>query len=142
MLLSWLWNLKRTESDRRIKRALAFAIPTIVLAFAFLLVNKEQNGSFFKVSYIRYVQYMEENGYRFSFYRSTIPSKSSAPPRRRDGEEASARGRAASRQADSACKIDVNHRLSVHSAVDTLTRQIVRDPPATPPRRSAGKRRL
>ena len=75
LLIWWMAHVIRIPRKSRLLRLTSFAIPAIILAALFFASNRIQNGSFFRVSYQRYVSYIQENGYRFSFYRDENPTK-------------------------------------------------------------------
>lgn len=65
-LVRWLFGLRRLEKRRALGALLAFALPAITLAGAFLAINVEQTGSPFVVAYQRAFEYARDNDFRFS----------------------------------------------------------------------------
>lgn len=72
-LLAWLWALRPGGPTVAKRQALvAFVVPTLALATLFLMVNKEQTGSWFEVAYQRAYTYATENDFRFSLWPAAI----------------------------------------------------------------------
>ena len=76
VLASWCARLCRAGVRRRAVKAGVFLVPAATLAFAFFAVNKIQNGSLYKVGYVRYHEYMRENEFRFSWVRGAATPES------------------------------------------------------------------
>jgi hypothetical protein len=80
LLLWWAFHISRMRNSGRLVRLAAFMVPALAFAGLFFAANKIQNGSFIKVSYMRHIEYMQENGYRFSYYRDQNPARGDAVP--------------------------------------------------------------
>ncbi len=65
-LVAWAVAVARGARSRRIGKILAFILPAAVFGVLFLVVNKNQNGSFLEVSYRHVFAYMQANDYRFA----------------------------------------------------------------------------
>jgi hypothetical protein len=78
LLIWWMAHIMRLPGKNKLRRMAAFVIPAIALAALFFAANMVQNGSLTKVSYQRYNEYIQENGYRFSFYRDQNPAQGDA----------------------------------------------------------------
>ncbi len=68
LLASWGLTVFRMDGARRLRAALAFAVPSAALAVLFLAALWAQNGSPWRVGYVRYGQYMLENKFRFTTF--------------------------------------------------------------------------
>ena len=68
LLVSWCRDVLHLEATRRVRAVGAFLVPTTVLAALFLGSLWAQNGSPFRVGYVRYGQYMVENNLRFTTF--------------------------------------------------------------------------
>jgi hypothetical protein len=77
LLAAWALTVARLERRRRVRAVLAFAVPSVAIAALFLGSLWAQNGSPWRVGYSRYAEYMLENNFRFTTYRSidltTVP---------------------------------------------------------------------
>jgi hypothetical protein len=66
VMVLWLFSLR--DSNDKNKSLLWFGLPAIVLAAAFFYVNYAQNGSILKTAYYKYIEYSQENQFRFSIW--------------------------------------------------------------------------
>ncbi len=67
-LLAWGYQVLVRSHTARIKRILSTVLPLLIIAVLFLVVNKVQNGDYFKTGYHRYLEYSRENGFKFSLW--------------------------------------------------------------------------
>jgi hypothetical protein len=70
LLVSWALGLARLDGRRRLRALVAFSVPSATLAILFLGSLWAQNGSPWRVGYVRYGQYMFENQFRFTTFRA------------------------------------------------------------------------
>jgi hypothetical protein len=68
LVASWGWALRRLDPGPRVRAALAFLLPSAILAALFLGSLWAQNGSPWRIGYSRYGQYIGENGFRFTSF--------------------------------------------------------------------------
>ena len=66
LVVAWALSLSRLERPLRVRAALAFVVPSAVLAAIFLTALWAQNGSPWLSGYVRYGQYIAMNGFRFA----------------------------------------------------------------------------
>lgn len=67
-LVALALHILKGTSEKRRRAIFALAIPALMLAAIFLLVNKLQNGAFLRSAYQRYFEYLRENDFRFSVW--------------------------------------------------------------------------
>lgn len=70
LLIAWGLALPRLNARERWRAALAFGIPTLILAALFMSSLWALNGSPFRVGYVRSAQYLVENDFRFTSFRA------------------------------------------------------------------------
>ncbi|MCP4204046.1 MAG: hypothetical protein GY769_19170 [bacterium] len=70
LLIAWGLALPRLGTRERLRAVLAFGIPAMALAALFMSTLWAQNGSPFRVGYVRYAQYLFENDFRFATFRA------------------------------------------------------------------------
>jgi hypothetical protein len=68
LVVSWVFALRRVDWRLRVRTALAFLLPSAVLAALFLGALWAQNGSPWRVGYARYNRYIVENALRFTSF--------------------------------------------------------------------------
>jgi hypothetical protein len=69
LVVSWAFEVWRLSPGKRVKAALAFGVPSAVLATLFLGALWAQNGAPWRVGYAQYNQYIVMNGFRFTSFR-------------------------------------------------------------------------
>jgi hypothetical protein len=68
LVVSWAFKVWHLSPGTRARAALAFAVPSAVLAALFLGALWAQNGSPWRVGYAQYNQYIVMNGFRFTSF--------------------------------------------------------------------------
>ena len=68
LVVSWGIALRRLEPKLRIRAAVAFLVPSAVLAALFLSALWAQNGSPWRVGYAQYNRYITANDFRFTSF--------------------------------------------------------------------------
>lgn len=79
LLICWLIGVLRHESPGRWRAVGVFTVTALTMGLLFVLVNYAQNGSLFKVAYVRYLEYSAQNDFRFSSWHGGADEKLFSP---------------------------------------------------------------